>query len=642
MRFQYKRIFLIVYSIGLFQLLQGQVVNVDSLFETHHLIVTQDVELLKTKAHLPIDSILNPSTQAQFVKGKKQSTVYLYFDPYYYWFRLVIRNDQSVSKDLVLIMPPFGLRDGKLFQKQLNHWTAVAITGYSHPFMDRSYQYAHYAFPFTLAPHTVDTFYIDMDASKAYKSYAFALINQKDLKIFESRFYFSFGIILGLFALFCLLNLYLNFIYKDRIHLWYSLYIGILMLIVMKHDQLDQQFFGWDSAAFYKLVSTVGISALAIGLLIHVVQTFLSQVTRGTVVEKILILVKYNILLSGFSQLIVFYLTPDYHIQNLVWYWAIWSIRIGILTVILSCVYSIFKGYKLAIFILVGLIVFLIGSLERIMLVGSSSYLFPPTLFHIGMVLEVFIISFGLIFRYRIERRKRNIYEAEKRKLKTEFDEELLKTKIAIQEQTIQNTFKEINENIGKALGNVHQNILSLKSGKNQNAEESLNKSKNLLVNTIASLRSISKTLDTDYIMENGLRACIEHEMKQRKRLGAENLSLNISGTEYRADPHQELILFRIYQQVANKVAESDGASLLVSIFFKSNKLELEFSVISGTGQVQDAPKLSTGIDDEMDEISNLAMVIGGRATNSPVHNGLLLSVEIPVREYQGFPQENT
>jgi len=638
MRFRFKRILLTLYTFTLFQILEGQVVNVDSLFETHHLIVTQDVELLKTKTRLPIDSILSPSIQNQFVKGKKQSTVYLYFDPYYYWFRLVIRNNQAVSKNLMLIMPPFGLREGKLFQKEMNHWKAVATTGYSHPFMDRSYQYAHYAFPFTIGPHTVDTFYVDVDASKAYKSYAFALINQKDLKTFESRFYFLIGIILGLFSLFCLLNVYLNFIYKDRIHLWYALYIAILMLIVIKHDQLDQQFFGWDSAAFYKLVSTVGISAVAIGLLVHVVQTFLSQVTRGTAVEKILILVKYNILLSGFSQLIVFYFTPDYHIQNLVWYWAIWSIRIGILTVILSCVYSIFKGYKMAIFILVGLIVFLIGSLERIMLVGSSSYLFPPTLFHIGMVLEVFIISFGLIYKYRIERRKKNIYESEKRKLKTEFDEELLKTKIAIQEQTIQNTFKEINENIGKALGKVHQNILALKSGKNQNVEDSLNKSKNLLVNTIASLRSISKTLDTDYIMETGLRACIEHEMQQRKRLGVENLSLNISGTEYRADPHQELILFRIYQQVANKIAESNGASLLVTIFFKSNKLELEFSIKPGT----EPALLSKSIEEEMDEISNLAMVIGGRAKNNKLHNEVLLSVEIPVRDYQAVPQENT
>jgi len=257
------------------------------------------------------------------------------------------------------------------------------------------------------------------------------------------------------------------------------------------------------------------------------------------------------------------------------------------------------------------------------------------------MVLEVFIISFGLIYKYRIERRKRNIYEAEKRKLKTEFDEELLKTKIAIQEQTIQNTFKEINENIGKALGNVHQNILALKSGKNQNAEESLNKSKTLLVNTIASLRSISKTLDTDYIMETGLRACIEHEMQQRRRLGVENLSLSISGSEYRADPHQELILFRIYQQVANKVAESEGASLLVTIFFKSNKLELEFSVKSRTEPLQETARLPTSIDEEMDEISNLAMVIGGRAKNSIIHNGLLVSVEIPVREYQGLSHEN-
>lgn len=180
----------------------------------------------------------------------------------------------------MLLMAPVGMKDGQLYQLDQKTWKLIGRTGYKFPFFDRPYQYTHYVLPFTLPPKTLDTLYLSMDASHAFKSYGFAIISPKALKVFENKLYFKLGIIVGLLLLFCLFNLYLYFSLKDKIHIWYALYVSTLILIVMKNDQLDQQFFGWDFEEAYMMTSIMGIGAVAIAILMHVIQLFLVSINR--------------------------------------------------------------------------------------------------------------------------------------------------------------------------------------------------------------------------------------------------------------------------------------------------------------------------------------------------------------------------
>ncbi|MEQ8812998.1 MAG: hypothetical protein RIE59_28255, partial [Imperialibacter sp.] len=68
--------------------------------------------------------------------------------------------------------------------------------------------------------------------------------------------------------------------------------------------------------------------------------------------------------------------------------------------------------------ILAGLGIFLFGGIERILFLTSDSYLLPPSLFEIGIVVETMVISFGLMYRYQRHEIEKNKIAAQLQKQK--------------------------------------------------------------------------------------------------------------------------------------------------------------------------------------------------------------------------------
>ncbi|HUQ97435.1 MAG TPA: 7TM diverse intracellular signaling domain-containing protein, partial [Chitinophagaceae bacterium] len=541
---------------------QAQVViNANACTATNHIPVTAFSGVWQSVDLVPLQAARQAASEHKFVTSKNKPVVFLGYDSHFYWFQFIIRNEAPLAKDLMLVMAPVGLRDGQLFQQKEGHWKQIAKNGLRYPFPERPYQYAHYVFPFSVPAHTVDTLYLSMDASHSYKSYGFALMQPQALKIFENKVYFLFGIIVGLLLLFCLFNVYLYFTLRDKIHIWYALYIALLFLIVMKNDQLDQQFLHLDTEATYRLAPIMGLAAIAIAVLMHVIKQFLVNIKRGTFLYRLSDVIKYNVLASGVVHCLIFNLQPDYRIENIGFTWANWSTILAIVIIFFDCIYSIIKGFKSAFFMLAGLLVFLIGALQRLLLSSSLSNLFPPSVFHLGMVLETLIISFSLIYRYRMERHERNLYLKEKEDLKYSFDKLLLESKFEIQEQTLKNISQEIHDNIGQVLTLVKVNLTNIDPGQTPLLENQLTDSRELVGKAIRDLRNLSKSLNTDYVMDMGLVKSIEYELEQIKKLGGYKTALKMDGDIYRIEPQRELILFRIYQEIVNNIIKHAAAS---------------------------------------------------------------------------------
>ncbi len=153
--------------------------------------------------------------------------------------------------------------------------TKIAKTGLKYRFEDRSYQFTHHVFPFTRCTqqHRLHL-YQSIDASNAYKYFGFALLNPRDLKMFENKIYFVFGIIVRTANTVLPVEYLFVLLLKEKLHLWYALYISPLFLVVMKNDLLDQQFLALDSELAFRLTSYMTIGALAIAVLMHVAQRF--------------------------------------------------------------------------------------------------------------------------------------------------------------------------------------------------------------------------------------------------------------------------------------------------------------------------------------------------------------------------------
>src|SRR4051812_7124858 len=109
--------------------LSAQVIDSKKCDSTNRFPITKYLSLLKTKTLIPLDSALALNNQNKFVKAPNKPVVVYNYDPYYYWFRIVIKNEQQYPKDLMLLMAPIGMREGQLFQKVESKWRLIGRTG---------------------------------------------------------------------------------------------------------------------------------------------------------------------------------------------------------------------------------------------------------------------------------------------------------------------------------------------------------------------------------------------------------------------------------------------------------------------------------------------------------------------------------
>ncbi len=546
----------------------AQVIDLKICDSTDRFAITKYTSILEASSLIPLDSALKLNAQNKFKPAPNKAIIVYNYNPYYYWFRIIVKNAEDSPKNIMLLMAPIGMNEGQLFQRTGNTWKLTGSTGIKYAFKDRPYQYTHFVFPLKIPANTTDTLFLSTDASHVYKSYGFALIKPKALKIFENKVYFLFGIIVGLLMLFCVINVYLYFALKEKIHIWYALYIALVFLIVMKNDHLDQQFLHWDSELAYRLTPLLAIGSIALAVILHVVQLFLVNIQK-TILYKITLVIKINTFLSGLAFLISFYFKASSAVLSFEYYWGTSSILLSIFIILIDCIYSISKGFKSGFFILGGLLVFLIGVIQRLIFPSTISFLFPPSTFHVGIIMETLIISFGLIYQYGLDKKAKDLVLKEKMELVNSAEKLLLQSKSEIQEQTMKQISQEIHDNIGQVLSLVKLNINSMDCNDSVSLQKKITASAQLVSKAIQDLRELARSLHTDAIIEMGLLKSLEFELDMLKKAGNYQTGLLVEGEPYHLPHQEELILFRISQEVLNNmIKHAKATSVTIKIFY--------------------------------------------------------------------------
>ena len=162
----------------------------------------------------------------------------------------------------------------------------------------------------------------------------------------------------------------------------------------------------------------------------------------------------------------------------------------------------------------------------------------------IFLLLATLFISF-LVLAW--QRRKK--LQLEKDQMKMHFDQELLRTQLEIQEQTLKTISEEIHDNIGQALSLAKLKLNTLKYDQPDLLAEKINDSRELVSKAIRDLRDLSRSLNTDSIASMGLVRAIELELELFRKSGFQT-TLYTEGEIRKMEPQQELILFRISPSV--------------------------------------------------------------------------------------------
>ncbi|WPU94436.1 histidine kinase [Mucilaginibacter sabulilitoris] len=239
------------------------------------------------------------------------------------------------------------------------------------------------------------------------------------------------------------------------------------------------------------------------------------------------------------------------------------------------------------------------------------------------MMLGVFIVSFLLIYQ-----RKQNKNLLEKEHLKSSFQQELLKTRMEIQEETLNQISRELHDNITQVLSFVKLNLGVLGRNIEGNDKIKLNDNRELIAQSISDLRNLSKSLSFEHISAIGLVKTLEMEADRINRSGIINLLLLTDGVVYPLGEQRELVLFRIFQETLNNALKyAQAANFKISLYYKEQMFNL---TIEDDGVGFQPELLIDKSGSGLRNIVNRAALIGAEAViNSAPGNGCSVKLSL-------------
>ena len=169
------------------------------------------------------------------------------------------------------------------------------------------------------------------------------------------------------------------------------------------------------------------------------------------------------------------------------------------------------------------------------------------TLLLFGTIVALAFVVFVVLLAYLFTTRKNKLLK-EKQLMKTQFDQELLQTQLEIQEQTLKTISEEIHDNVGQVLSLAKLNLNTFEN----NSEQKLQDTKQLISKAINDLRDLSRSMHGDRIAELGLQQSIADELQILQNSGEFETHLKIIGEAYKLLPQKEMVLFRIVQEALN------------------------------------------------------------------------------------------
>lgn len=165
------------------------------------------------------------------------------------------------------------------------------------------------------------------------------------------------------------------------------------------------------------------------------------------------------------------------------------------------------------------------------------------------LLLVGFIIS--ILFMYL---RRQHRFTKDVETMRLNYDRELFKAQLEIQEQTFQYISQEIHDNVGQFLSLAKLNLNTLDLENKDVLNEQVGRSTDLLTQALDDLRDLSKSLSSDLIKNVGLNKAIELQIGQLQKIGSYHVVFDVKGNYHYLDEQKEIILFRILQEAINNI----------------------------------------------------------------------------------------
>jgi signal transduction histidine kinase len=260
-----------------------------------------------------------------------------------------------------------------------------------------------------------------------------------------------------------------------------------------------------------------------------------------------------------------------------------------------------------------------ISSKEIISLIGITSIIF--------LIAPTFLIMYVLSYN-----RRKKKHREETMLMQKNFENELLKTQMEVQEQTLKTVAYDLHDNIGQLLSLTTITLSSININDNQNTAEKIALVEDLTLRSIKEVKALSRLLHGEEIVSRGLKAAIEFELEWLKRSDKFRINFEHNNVAYIGDTAKETILFRLFQEIINNIIQHAKATTInIRLEALNETLTLKISD-NGIGfDVNEVLNTRTGMG--LSNIVKRSAIINGTALiNSSPQGGTTITINAPYK----------
>ena len=193
------------------------------------------------------------------------------------------------------------------------------------------------------------------------------------------------------------------------------------------------------------------------------------------------------------------------------------------------------------------------------------------------MTLVVVLLSTMVILFFIAFQKRKNKLLLDKVRQKQAFDDEITKTQTEIQEQTLKFIGQELHDNVGQLLAYAQMQLGMLKSKVDDDVKDQLKETSKVVSDSLVEVRSLSKSLNSEVLLDMGFIESIRNELARLKRISFSKAELKVVGDiQDVTNRAHELVLFRILQEfLSNSMKYSEADTIQVLLSYDINKIKI-------------------------------------------------------------------
>jgi signal transduction histidine kinase len=494
---------------------------------------------------------------------------------------------------------------------------AFSLTGDHLPFAQKTLPERNFSFPISSVEYRNDTIVIAAEKRNTPFSLPVSFTDNAGHVQYLQLFMIFWGVLVGFVMMLMLINVYLFVGSKEIVYLWYGLYLFFILCYMGTDTGMFFEYLYPNLPQLNDLIRPFFFSLSMIPLLLFIsslleLRTYLPKLHRLNYIILFIyvavFVVAFATCFSGYPPLYQFWLRVQSVLSPLV-----------LMLFLVESIYCVWLNIRFAMFAMVAFISFvtcmIVFSVSQNGLIPSNG--FTNNAHYVAIVLDVLIVAFSLVYRYKI-------FKEESKAMREKYfqQQDKIFNETAIwQQQEMQRMSSLLHDSIGGDIG-----ILRLKTDTMELTEEGRKNLSGLIHRIGDEVRHMSHQFSPLLLKERGLRGALE-EIVRRMREESE-MTIQFEWLEDCDNPKfkYQLIIYRIVQELLQNIKKHAGATeVMVQITNESSYIGIYVEDNGKGGGERHDVKMGLGLK----SIRHLTELLNGKfQIQTEAGKGFVVSVE--------------